>query len=133
MHELSIAGTIIETVEQEMVKRGITRLAAIGLKIGRMTDVDAESLKFGFEVIAKETLLAGTALVIEHVPVIARCTACGADFKVPDLFFVCPSCHATSVDIIHGQELDIAYLEIPDEVPEDSHDTVTANQIGKRL
>ncbi|MBK7142920.1 MAG: hydrogenase maturation nickel metallochaperone HypA [bacterium] len=117
MHELSIAGNIVEAVQQEMISRGIDRVATIALRIGRMTDIDAESLRFGFEVITKETPLAETRLVIEHIPIAARCQTCQLEFEVPDLQFRCPACAGSAVDLIHGQELDIAYLEIPDDDP----------------
>lgn len=117
MHELSIAGNIVEAVQQEMLSRGIDRVATIALKIGRMTDIDAEALRFGFEVITKETPLANTNLVIEHIPIAARCQACLHEFEVSDFQFICPACSGSAVDLIHGQELDIAYLEIPDDDP----------------
>lgn len=115
MHELSIAGNIVEAVEREMTARGIDRLTTIALRIGRMTDVDAEALRFGFEVITKETRLDGTKLAIEHLPIVARCTVCATEFEIPEMIFVCPSCRSTSVDLVQGTELDIAYIEVPDE------------------
>ncbi len=115
MHELSIAGNIVEAVEREMSTRGIDRVATIALRIGRMTDVDAEALRFGFEVITKETRLDGARLAIESIPIVARCTACATEFEIPEMMFICPSCRSTSVDLVQGMELDIAYIEVPDE------------------
>jgi hydrogenase nickel incorporation protein HypA/HybF len=122
MHELSIAGNIVEAVQQEMTSRGISRVATIALKIGRMTDIDAEALRFGFDVITRETSLDGTHLIIEHIPIAARCKGCGSEFEVDEYLFICPGCKSSAVELIHGLELDIAYLEIP----EDTDDQFTA-------
>lgn len=115
MHELSIASNIVEAVTAEMQRKGIGRVEAIALRIGRMTDVDADALTFGFEVITKDTPLDGTRLAIEHIPIQACCQNCHHEFEVPDFLFVCPQCQGSKVDLTHGTELDIAYLEIDEE------------------
>lgn len=121
MHELSIASNIAEAVLQEMERRGIERINTIALRIGRMTDVDVEALAFGFEVITKDTPLDGARLAVEHIAIQAKCRQCGSEFEVIDFLFACPECQCSRVDLIHGTELDITYLEI-----EDKSDTIIA-------
>ncbi len=111
MHELSIATNISEAVTRVMTERGLGKVSAIGLRIGDLSGVDPEALRFGFEVITKETALDGTALEIVAVPVAAKCRACGTQFDVENYLFVCPSCGNSRVDVIRGMELEIAYLE----------------------
>ena len=77
MHELSIASSIVETVTAEMQSRGLTSIAKIGLRIGALTNVDPEALRFGFETIIVDTPLAGSTLEIESLPVKATCRKCG--------------------------------------------------------
>ncbi len=112
MHELSIAQSIVETVLQEMERRNLKEVKAIGLRVGALSGVMAEALQFNYEVIVKETPLEHTRLEIEDVPVRARCRACGHRFEVREPFFLCPGCGSGDVEIQSGQELDIAYLEV---------------------
>jgi hydrogenase nickel incorporation protein HypA/HybF len=112
MHELSIATSIVETVTMEMQRRNLPRLEKIALRIGALSSVDPEALRFGFEAITAGTPLAKTRLEIEHVPVHGKCHTCGLDFLVEDFIFACPSCQSGQIEVTRGEELEIAYLEI---------------------
>jgi hydrogenase nickel incorporation protein HypA/HybF len=115
MHELSIATSIVRTVLDEMARRNLPRVDRIGLKVGALTDVVGDALLFNFEAITKETPLADTELEIEHIPLEARCRQCDHRFGVENYAFACPRCCSGQVDVIRGEELDIAYLEVPDD------------------
>lgn len=112
MHELSIAGNIAEMVRRETSDRELLRIEAITVRIGRMTDVNPDALTFGFEVITRDSELAGTKLIIEQVPAAALCKSCDQEFEIPGLSFTCPNCGANSVEVIRGMELDIISLEV---------------------
>lgn len=117
MHELSIAGNIVDTVRRETSDRGLSRIEAITIRIGRMTDVNPDALTFGFEVITRDTELAGTKLIIELVPIAAKCKRCGREFEVPEYSFICPDCSSNAVELIRGLELDIAFFEVVESAP----------------
>lgn len=76
MHELSIAQNIIESVLQEMTSRKLISVNSVGLRIGRLTNVDAEALRFGYECLIAGSALAGSRLEIEDVFARAKCRAC---------------------------------------------------------
>ena len=114
MHELSIAQSIMTTVFQEMKRRNITCVKSIGVKIGTLSGVMLEALQFSYEAITRDTPLSDTALIIEHVPLLAECNLCGKQFKVENIAFFCPACHSVDVTLLQGEELDITYLEIED-------------------
>lgn len=111
MHELSIASAIVETVTTELQSRGLASLRRIGLRIGALTNVDPEALRFGFETIIPETPLAGCKLEIENVPIKATCRKCGSSFEANDFIFICPNCESSDNEVTQGQELEIAFLE----------------------
>ncbi len=112
MHELGIAQSIIKTVEHEMEARGLPPVAEVGLRIGALSGVLPDALAFGFEALIADTPLASCQLVIEHVPAQACCELCNHQFEVDDFFFSCPACEAVQVVVVHGYELDIAYLKV---------------------
>lgn len=112
MHELSIAKEIIAIVTAETEKKRLGRVETIHLRIGALSGVAPEALSFGFEAATLDTPLEGTRLVIEPVPVRATCRACGREFAVEDLVFLCPGCHSVDVDVIQGQEMQIDHLVV---------------------
>jgi len=116
MHELSIANSIFNIVLEEKNSKNLPEIKAIGLKIGALSSILPAALEFGFDAIKKETALANTKLEIEEIPVTGLCNSCNTNFPVVDYVFACPQCQSTSVTIDQGQEMDIAYLEIEDEL-----------------
>lgn len=112
MHELSIANSIVETVLQEVTRKHLPPVQAIALRIGALSSVDPEALRFGFDSIIPDTPLAKAKLEIEFVPVQGKCRTCSQEFAVEDFIFACPHCQSGQIEVTRGEELDIAYLEV---------------------
>ena len=112
MHELSIAQSIFEALEAEQANRPGARFRKVGLRIGELAGVDPEALRFGFEVLAKESRWDPLELDIEWCPRRQKCPLCGMTFEVRDLVCACPHCGEERTTCVAGDELDIAYLEV---------------------
>jgi Zn finger protein HypA/HybF involved in hydrogenase expression len=54
MHEMGIASSILEAADAEALRYPGHRAAKVGVAIGEYAGVDTESLRFCFEVLAKE-------------------------------------------------------------------------------
>jgi hydrogenase nickel incorporation protein HypA/HybF len=121
MHEMGIALQIVEITSASLpANLGEARVTAVNLKIGKLAAVVPESLKFCFDVAVKDTPLAGAKLVIEEVPVVARCKDCNAQWTIDEPVFVCKTCQSGSLEILSGRELDIESIEV---VEEENHDS----------
>ncbi len=114
MHELSIAGTILETVEAEAARRPAMRVVKVGVRIGELSGVNAEALQFGFEAMVKGTHLDPLALEIEQVPLRYRCSVCAHLFSAQDDIPRCPLCASPEILLVGGDDLHLAYLEVED-------------------
>jgi hydrogenase nickel incorporation protein HypA/HybF len=112
MHELSIATSIVDMVLQEIQRKNLPPVQTIAVRIGALSCVDPEALRFGFEAITADTSLAETKLQINEVPVQGKCRACNNEFTVQDFVFACPRCQSGQIEVTRGEELDIAYLEV---------------------
>jgi hydrogenase nickel incorporation protein HypA/HybF len=110
MHELNVAMEIIDIVEKEAASKKIELVEEIGLKIGALTGVDPEALRFAFEASTADTPLAGVKILIENIPVRGTCRSCGKAIEVKEFVFICPHCGAGDLEINQGEELDIAYI-----------------------
>lgn len=111
MHELSIATSILEAVENEARRNPGARFKVVGLRIGEVSGVDVDALTFGWEIITKDTEWEKLRLAIEAVPRRNLCTECGCEFAVKDYEIRCPECRSPATKNLGGDELDIAYIE----------------------
>ena len=112
MHEMSIAQSLIEIIQDEMEKHGASVLRSVRLHIGQMSAVVPEALSFCFQVITEGTALEGARLDMEVIPLKGSCRKCGSEFEIKDYAFVCPICAGTEIDSIAGQDLSIVELEV---------------------
>ena len=115
MHELGIASNIIE-IAIDSIPADLNNMPVekINLKLGKLSSVVAESLKFCFVTLIPGTRLEGAELSIEEVPVTAKCKKCNFKWIVSEPVFVCKKCGSGLIDIISGRELDISSIEIAD-------------------
>ena len=116
MHEMGVAMQIIEiataSIPQHMAQ---SRVERVNLKVGKLSAIVADSLRFCFEVAAKDTALEGAELAIDEIPVMAKCNACGVEWTVEAAVFLCNQCQSGQIEILSGRELDIESIEISDE------------------
>lgn len=116
MHEMGIATEIIDiAVASIPATLKDARVARVNLKIGRLSAVVADSLRFCFEAAARGTPLEGAELAIEEIPVRARCRDCHHEWTITSPAFHCEACGRGSLDILSGRELDIHSIELADE------------------
>ena len=113
MHEMSITMDIVEIVKCEMARNGVAKLKSLKLKLGEMTAVEPESLRFCFEAAIGETPLEGAKLEIEEAPLSGRCKCCGEEYILERYFSTpCPGCGGSESEMISGRELEIISMEV---------------------
>ena len=113
MHEMSIATSMLEAVQAESARRG-THVLAVGVKIGELSGVDTESLRFCFDALVRDTDLAPLSLDIQFHAWRNRCRRCARDFTVENYRTDCPQCGSAETELASGNELEFAYMEIED-------------------
>lgn len=111
MHEMSITKSMLEAVREEMDRNGMALLRNIKIRVGELTAVEPEALRFCFEASTKGTPMQGAALEIEEVPLTGKCLACGTVFRIEGFRSSCPSCGAREIERLTGTELDIVSIE----------------------
>jgi hydrogenase nickel incorporation protein HypA/HybF len=112
MHEMAIAQSILDIVEQEMARHGAKKVKTIRLVVGEFTAVVPQSLSFCIEMITKGSPMEGVQLEIEPVPLTGRCTGCGEEFTIQEYRFVCPKCESKEIEMISGKELFVKEIEV---------------------
>jgi hydrogenase nickel incorporation protein HypA/HybF len=112
MHELSIALSLIEQIEEEAAKHGGGKVEAVYLRIGVLSGVDAQALRFAYELACEGTALAGSRLEIEDIALTVYCPQCATTHTPDPQNILCPRCHLPAQTILKGRELEIRALEL---------------------
>lgn len=112
MHELSIAMSLIDAAAERALELGEVRVLAIRVRIGRLSGVVPEALRFSFDLATSGTSLESARLDIEETEVIVSCPACGESVAGRH-DFRCPRCHGEA-EIAGGRELEFEAMEVVD-------------------
>ena len=114
MHESGIALSILEIIEQEVLPYKGSKVINVKLRIGKLSGVMPDALRFAFEALSIGGIAEGASLEIEEVPLTIRCNKC-KKVSVSDVpFMICPHCEGVEVEMIGGRELEIKEMEIED-------------------
>ena len=112
MHEMSIAQSLVEILQDEMVKHHAQSLKSVTLHIGQLSAIVPESLSFCFEVITSGTNMEGAKLQTEIIPLKARCLDCESVFEIENYAFHCSHCGSVNLDMESGRDLSIIDMEV---------------------
>jgi hydrogenase nickel incorporation protein HypA/HybF len=120
VHEISIAGAIIDSVLDSAKKHEAKKVEEIIIEVGGLTALNPDQLKFIFEIITKGTVAEGAKYDIQVVKPLISCKKCSyrgnIEFFEKLHFFLpvmkCPDCEDTDVDIIAGRECCVKKIRI---------------------
>jgi hydrogenase nickel incorporation protein HypA/HybF len=116
MHEVGIASSILEASLAETSRRPGARLVAIGVRVGVLSGVDVDALRFAFECLVADTDEQGVAFTIEACARVNRCDECGHEFpSAPESPFTdapCPLCRSRQTRFVSGDQLDLKFIEV---------------------
>ena len=112
MHEMALAGNLVEILRDESAKQSFTRVIRLKLKIGTLSHVDPRALAFGFETMSKGTLAEGAEVEIETTPAKAFCVACSREVTIEGHADPCPHCGSFQRLLTEGDEMQLVELEV---------------------
>lgn len=105
MHEVSIALSLKEILEEEVAARSINCVKEVELEVGELSSIDPRALEDAIEVVFKDTIFSSTKFSIKTVGIKAHCNSCNKEFEVKDFNFICPFCGSSDLTLIQGEEL----------------------------
>lgn len=111
MHELSLCRAVAATVERHAAGRPAIRVT---LRVGHLRQVVPEAMALAWRAVTDGTALEGCTLAVDEVPAVVRCAACGADTRLEWPVLVCRSCESRRVELIAGDELLVASIDVRD-------------------
>jgi hydrogenase nickel incorporation protein HypA/HybF len=115
MHEASLAGGVLQVVEDAARREGFARLLALRLEAGQLAGVDVRALRFALESIAPGTLLEGAPIDIDEPPGQAWCMACAQAVTIQRRGDACPDCGGYQLQPTGGLELRVVDMRVSDD------------------
>ncbi|MGO9855324.1 MAG: hydrogenase maturation nickel metallochaperone HypA [Acidimicrobiales bacterium] len=111
MHELSICSAIASTAAKHAEGHPVCQVT---VQIGHLRQVVPDALQFSWEIVSSTTELKDAELVIEHVPAVVACGACGARTELDMPIMTCGSCGGFDVELLSGEELLVVSIDLVD-------------------
>lgn len=115
MHEVSLAGGVLQLVEDAARRECFSRVVSLRLEVGELAGVDVRALRFALESLAPGTLLAGAQIDIDEPAGQALCMACGQTVPVAQFGDGCPVCGSYQLQTTGGQALRVVDMMVSDD------------------
>lgn len=112
MHEMSLAESALQIIEDAAIKEGFTRVRTVWLEIGKLSCVEKDAMSFCFDAVMKDTLADGARLEIVETAGQGRCTGCGHEMQIDTLYEACPKCGSYGIQVIAGDTMRVKELEV---------------------
>lgn len=109
MHELSLTRNIVAAVDERARGRAVSNVT---LRVGALSGVEVEAVRFCFDVCTEGTALEGATLTIVEVPARAECQGCGKQVELERLVAICPCEKRARMTLSSGDELVIQSMEV---------------------
>lgn len=110
MHEISLLENVREILQEHAKSENFSYVKKITLEIGKLSCVEPEALRFGFDVVMQDTLAEGAELIISEVEGVGWCDKCEKQVSMETLYDPCGICGNPFVSLTQGSELKIKDL-----------------------
>lgn len=112
MHELALAQSVVDLVQEHARRDTFTRVRGVRLSIGALSHVDPGALAFGFDVVARGTVVEGAELSIDRPGGTGFCMVCKKNVEITERGEACPSCGRYEWVLVAGDEMRVVELEV---------------------
>ena len=112
MHELAIAGHVVEIAARHAGGRRVTK---VYIKVGHLRQVVTSALSFSFDLVAQGTPVEGAELVLEEVPAAGLCRRCGVESRLESFPLQCGAGGESNLEITQGEDLYDESLEMEEQ------------------
>ena len=125
MHELALARSLIEMVDDYARAHGARRVTRVQVRLGVLSAL-TRALHVSFRAASRGTSCEGAVLGIEEVPLTVYCRFCD-EVKTPSgpYNFRCPTCGHATPKVVTGREMQLVAIGLEESAP--------AGRAGPRL
>lgn len=111
MHEMSLAESVLEIIENSAAQHGSKKVHAVWLEIGQLAGVEVDAMRFCFDAVTRGSVAEGARLEIIATPGKGHCLNCGKSIHLIERYDLCPEC-GLPVEVTGGAEMRVKELEM---------------------
>jgi hydrogenase nickel incorporation protein HypA/HybF len=112
MHEMSLAESVREIVEDTARANGARRVAAVRLEVGQLAMVEIDAMRFAFDVVKRGSLADSARLEIVETGGSAWCMRCSKPVAIAARGDACPHCASYQLQVSGGDRMRVLDIEI---------------------
>jgi len=112
MHEMSLAESVREIVDETARSNGARRVAAVRLEVGKLAQVEIEAMRFAFDVVKRGSLADTARLEIVETDGTAWCMQCSHAVVIAQRGDACPECDSYQLQVTGGDRMRVMDIEI---------------------
>lgn len=112
MHELSLAESVVELIEDAARRDNFTRVRTVFMEIGSLSCVAPDALRTALDHAGRGTCLDGTELQILSVAGEGECPVCGTRMALETTYDICPRCGSYPLKVLRGMEMRVTELDV---------------------
>ncbi len=113
MHEMSYVVKFVNDAIDAAVAGDAKKVVSITVSVGEMTGVLPEYLYKYYPDAVRGTILEGSELIVDTVPVKTVCLKCGESYHpVKDNGYTCPHCGDSAGRVIAGRDVVLERVEV---------------------
>lgn len=100
MHERSVSRQLLTAALQAVQRCGAGRVRVVHAGVAETEALNAEAIRFHFEVLAKGTPAEGARLDLELIHTEAKCNRCATVYAPEHHLTLCPECGGTDATLL---------------------------------
>jgi hydrogenase nickel incorporation protein HypA/HybF len=109
---MSLAESVREIVEDAARTNGGTRVLAVRLEIGKLSQVEVQAMRFAFEVVKRGSLADQASLEIVETDASAWCLPCATVVAITARGQACPRCGSHQLQVTGGDHMRVIDIQI---------------------
>jgi len=110
MHEISLLENVLEILLEYAESQDFTQVKKVCLEVGQLSSIETDALRFGFDVVMKNTLAENAELEIIIAEGLGICQQCKKMVNIQALHDPCPLCGHADVKVAQGMDMKIKDL-----------------------
>ena len=112
MHEMSLAESVRELIEDAAAREGFSRVKSVRVEIGALSQVEREAFAFCFDLAMKGGITEGARLEIIATLGKGKCPQCGQETPLANVYDPCAHCGGFPVEVTGGTAMRVIDLEV---------------------
>lgn len=112
MHEMSLAESVREIVEETARAHHARRVTLVRLEIGVLSQVEVQAMRFAFDVVMRGSLAQEARLEVVETPGTAWCMRCSDTVTIERRGDACPRCASHQLQVSGGDRMRVIDIEV---------------------